>query len=177
MLARASPAGSPKEICILAPKGCSSMSLGLCSYIASTGGGRDIWKSSELPCSCNVRWSSLLTTVSHWALSISKDGDSTTSLGILLQPFTTFTEKIPAFSLCLNRISCVSVCAHCPLSCQWIPLSLTPPSLFCLHRYLYTLLRFPESSLVQMCFHKLYLFFLFSPHVLEPKHPSKHSTE
>lgn len=67
VLGRAWPAGLvlTREVWILAPKGCSFKGFGLCSYTGSTEAGRDLWKSSQIPCSSNVRWSSLLVTVSN----------------------------------------------------------------------------------------------------------------
>jgi len=55
--------------------------------------------------------------VSSQVLNISKDRDFTTSLGNPYQCLTVFIVF-----LCLNRISCILVCAHGLLSCHWAPL-------------------------------------------------------
>lgn len=72
------------------------------------------------------------------ALNMSKTGDSTTSLGHLCQCLVTTRVK-KCFLMELDGFLCVSVCAHCPLSCHcWkAPGSyLCPP-----FRYLHTLIR------------------------------------
>lgn len=70
-------------------------------------------------------------------LSISMDGDSTTSLGNLFQCSTSLTAK--KLFICLNRIYCVFIHACCILSCHW---ALVPTSEFSATpvRYLYQIL-------------------------------------
>ena len=94
-----------------------------------SSGARMLWyqwegpleSNESKPCSGRVTHSKSPRTVSSWVLSISKDGDSTSPLVNLFQCSTTLTVK-KVFFLCLNRISCVSVGAHCLWSCHWAPL-------------------------------------------------------
>lgn len=58
--------------------------------------------------------------VSCGGLNSSDDGDSKTSQQNLLQCSITLTVKY--FLLCLNSVSCISVCAHCFLSWHYTPL-------------------------------------------------------
>lgn len=56
-------------------------------------------------------------------LSISKDGDSTLSLGNLLQHLTICLVKTIFFPMHTARVSLVPACDRCLLSCCWAPLS------------------------------------------------------
>ena len=74
------------------------------------------------------------------------DRDSTTSLGNLCWYLATLTEN---GLLCLSRISCISVCASCSLSCHWAPLKRV---------WLYL----PHSIRCLLTLMRLYLSLLFS---------------
>lgn len=77
--------------------------------------------------------------MSSQVLSISRDGLSTASLGSPFQCSTILT--VEKKSLCFKETSRNSLCAHCPLSCSWVPIkkSLAPPSLLpisCLYTFM-----------------------------------------
>ena len=59
-------------------------------------------------------------TASRQVLNVSREGDSTASLGSLCHCSGTLTGK--EFFSILGGTSCVPACAHCPLSCHWAPL-------------------------------------------------------
>ena len=74
------------------------------------------WRHLWRPSSPTPAWAGAARA--GWALYISKDGDSTTSLG----------DPIPVFGhlpLCLNRISCILFCVCCLLAIYWAPLRRT----------------------------------------------------
>lgn len=77
--------------------------------------------------------------MSSQVLNISKDGESTVSLGNLCQCLNTI--KVEKFFLCLNADSCVLTCVHCLLSCLSKLLKLTLLSLLPLFQYLYKFIR------------------------------------
>ena len=87
-----------------------------CSGFAGTSVGHLV----QLPCRSRVTYSKLQRTLSMRALNISREGDSTTSLGSLFQ--CSVTLKVESSSSCSAGTSCASVCARCPLSCRWAPL-------------------------------------------------------
>lgn len=62
----------------------------------------------EVPCSCRITYSQLCRTMSHWLFIISKNGDSTTSLGILWQCLTTLivTTQWQSFLVFIQRLTC-----------------------------------------------------------------------
>ena len=72
--------------------------------------------SSPNPCSKRGR----LEQVASWVLNITRNGDSITFLGNLLQAVTTLRVKKV---LCLNRIYCLSICGYFFLSFSQPPLS------------------------------------------------------
>jgi len=53
-------------------------------------------------------------------LNISREGDSTASLGSLARALSPSEGR--SSSSCSAGASCASVCARCPLSCRWAPL-------------------------------------------------------
>ena len=71
------------------------------------------------PCQSRVTYSRLHRTLSRQVLNISREGDSTTSLGSLFQGSAPSERR--SSSLCSAGTSSASVCAHCPLSCCWAP--------------------------------------------------------
>jgi len=84
--------------------------------------GRDIWRSSgPIPCSSRVSCSRFLRSLTSQILSISKDGDSTTSLGNPFQYSVTLTVT-KVFSCVQVAFPCFLICAHCGLSCHWTAL-------------------------------------------------------
>lgn len=110
--------------------------------------GRDLWKSPNPPAQSR---STLLRSVSSWALSICKNGYPTTSLGNLCQGSTIFTVRkvFPALQTDFSVFQYVPI-ASCPvlglLKRVWLCL-LSPNSLT---RNLYTWIRsysaFPSSD-------------------------------
>jgi len=85
------------------------------------GVGRDLCGSpSPTHCPSRVTQSRLHRTMSRRVLNISREGDSTASLGSLCQGSVTLRGK--KFFSCPTGTSSASVCAHCPLSCHWAPL-------------------------------------------------------
>lgn len=117
------------------------------SYLESqnyriAGAGRHLWKSAPR----GVSWSRLLRP-----LSMGLHGWSLHSLGNLMRYFNTPMPKffILIYFLSLNRISCISVCAHCLLSCHWIPLRRVQLSLLFLTSSLHMLMC--ASLEVQIC--------------------------
>ena len=102
----------------------------------------------QAPCSTRATSIHLPTTVSRQLWSLSKDGDSTASLGNLCQCLVTpivkncflmFRGKPPCFSLCPLPLV---------LSLRTTKKSLAPSSLHPPFRYLYQLVRSPLSFLV-----------------------------
>jgi len=82
--------------------------------------GTSVGHLAQPPCQSTVTYSRLHRTSSRWVLSISREGDSTSPLGSLVQGSTTlrgkkfflvFSWNCPCFHLCLL-----------PLSCHWAPL-------------------------------------------------------
>lgn len=98
--------------------------------------------------------SRLPQTAYSWVLNISETGVSTTSLDNLQQCLTTLTKEREF--LIFNGISCVSVCIHCFLSCQWIPQRRAWLQLFHMPtRYPYTLTGYCCAGLLPPGFHFL----------------------
>jgi len=80
----------------------------------------------QAPCRSRVTYSRLHRTLSRWGLSISREGDSTTSLGNLCQG--SITLRVKKFFLMFAETSCASVCTRCPLSSpRWAPLKTVWP--------------------------------------------------
>lgn len=73
------------------------------------------------PCSSRFSYSRLHRIMSGWVLSVSRVGEYTASLGYLFQCSVTLKVNKGFFSHS-GRMSYVSVCACCPLSCCWVPL-------------------------------------------------------
>jgi len=84
--------------------------------------GRDLCGSpSPTPCPSTVTQSRLHSTTSRGVWNISREGDSTASLGSLGQGSVTLRGR--SSSSCSAGASSASVCARCPLSCHWAPLN------------------------------------------------------
>jgi len=79
----------------------------------SRGWKGPLWVTQPNPCPNRVTQSRGHRTLSRQVLNISREGDSTTSLGSLFQ-----CSEGRSSSSCSDGTSCASVCAHCPLSCQ-----------------------------------------------------------
>lgn len=109
--------------------------------------GRDLRRLSS-PTDCRVNYSRLPRVMSSWILNISKDNNSTTSLGNTFHCSTPLTVK--KFLLFLSEFFCISLCAHCFLSFPW-----TPMRRACLH-----LLYFPHQVFTSI--DNIPLRFLFS---------------
>ena len=95
------------------------------------GAGRDLCESpSPTPCPSRVTQSRLQRTLSRRVWNISREGDSTTSLGSLGQGSVTLRGKKFFLMFSWSLPSSASVCARCPLSCHWAPLErVWPPPL------------------------------------------------
>jgi len=90
--------------------------------------GRDLCGSpSPTPCRSRVTHSRLHRTSSRRVWNISREGDSTTSLGSLFRPPSPSEGR--SSSSCSAGASSASVCSHCPLSCHWAPLKESGPIL------------------------------------------------
>lgn len=63
--------------------------------------GRDVWSPVQGPCSISATWS-----------LVAQDQ--------VQRAFEYFQGGRPVFILCLDKTSCVSVCAPCTSSCHWI---------------------------------------------------------
>ena len=75
-------------------------------------------------CRNRVTYSTLNRTLFRRVLNISREGDSTASLGSLFQCSITLSkEEWSSSSSCSDRASYASVCSHCALSCRWAPYS------------------------------------------------------
>ena len=80
--------------------------------------GTDLWRSSgPIPCSSRVSYSRLPRTMTSRISNISKDGDSTTSLGNLFQCSVALTVT-KVFSCAQVSFHVFLICAHCLLSCH-----------------------------------------------------------
>lgn len=76
---------------------------------------RDFWKYLVQPlCSSRASWSRVPSTLSSQPLNINKGGDYTTFLGNMFKCLTSLI--VEEISLCLNKKSYISVCAHSFLS-------------------------------------------------------------
>ena len=84
-----------------------------CSGLEGTSMGHLV----QPPCQSRDSYSRLHRTASRRVLNISREGDSTTSLGTLFQCSGTLRGRNS--SSCSDGTSYASVCAHCPLSCHW----------------------------------------------------------
>ena len=84
------------------------------------GVGRDLCGSpSPTPCRSRVTHSRLHRTLSRRVWNISREGDSTTSLGSSRAPSPSEGRSSAS---CSAGTSSALVCARCPLSCCWAPL-------------------------------------------------------
>jgi len=100
----------------------------------------------QAPCSSRTTYSQLPRTVSRWLLNISKEGDSTASLGNLCQCSVTAKK---CFLMFRGNLLCLSLCPlPLVLSLGATEKSLALSSLHPPFRYLYTLLRHTPPSLL-----------------------------
>jgi len=90
------------------------LDLFLLQYHRAVGVGGGLWRSSSSTALLKqVPYSIWNRKASRWVLNISRERDSTASLGSLFQCPVTLTVK--KFFLCLYGTSCVPVFACCPL--------------------------------------------------------------